>query len=142
MSKRQNYTINHIPKSKNKNLGLTYLDTTGNQNRLYEATFKGPNDNFVIKMSDDDPRMRLRKQREDEEWERFKRKNMKIKVNYFKNEEEKRRYLQSKEPLPINPHMIVLSKDPKRKIVTQRKREIIILRTYMIIIFILCIENH
>ena len=33
--------------------------------------------------------------------------------------------LESKEPLPINPHMIVLSKDPKRKIVTQRKREII-----------------
>ena len=125
MSKRQNYTINHIPKSKNKNIGLTYLDTTGNQNRLYEATFKGPNDDFVIKMSDDDPRMRLRKQREDEEWERFKRKNMKIKVNYFKSEEEKRRYLESKEPLPINPHMIVLSKDPKRKIVTQRKREII-----------------
>ncbi len=50
MSKRQNYTINHIPKSKNKNIGLTYLDTTGNQNRLYEATFKGPNDDFVIKM--------------------------------------------------------------------------------------------
>ena len=126
MSKRNNYTTQHIPKKK-KEFGLAYLDTTGQYNRLYEATFKSPNDDFNINMSPDDPRLKLQKQREDEEWERFKRRNMKIKVNYFKSEEERRRYLESKEPLPINPHMIVLSKDPKRKIVTQRKRlEIII----------------
>ena len=123
MSKRQNYTTYHNPKK--KQLGLTYLDTSGQYNKLYEATFKGPNDEFTIKMSPDDPRLKLQKQREDEEWERFKRRNMKIKVNYFKSEEERKRYLESKEPLPINPHMIVLSKDPKRKVVTQRKREII-----------------
>ena len=123
MSKRQNYTTYHNPKK--KQLGLTYLDTSGQYNKLYEATFKGPNDEFTIKMSPDDPRLKLQKQREDEEWELFKKRNMKIKVNYFKSEEERKRYLESKEPLPINPHMIVLSKDPKRKVVTQRKREII-----------------
>ena len=126
MSKRQNYTSQHAPKKK-KEFGLAYLDTTGQYNRLYEATFKGPNDDFLVNMSPDDPRLKLQKQREDEEWERFKKRNMKIKVNYFKSEEERRRYLESKEPLPINPHMIVLSKDPKRKIVTQRKREEILI---------------
>ena len=126
MSKRNNYTTQHIPKKK-KEFGLAYLDTSGQYNRLYEATFKGPNDDFNINMSPDDPRLKLQKQREDEEWERFKRRNMKIKVNYFKSEEERRRYLESKEPLPINPHMIVLSKDPKRKIVTQRKRQEILI---------------
>ena len=43
----------------------------------------------------------------------------------FKSEEERRRYLESKEPLPINPHIIVLSKDPKRKVIEQRKRQVI-----------------
>ena len=126
MSKRNNYTINHQPKKKKtQDFGLAYLDTAGQYNRLYEATFRGPNDDFLVKMSDDDPRLKLQKQREDEEWERFKKRNMKIKVNYFKSDEDRRRYLESKEPLPINPHMIVLSKDPKRKVITQRKRQVI-----------------
>ena len=64
MSKRQNYTTYHNPKK--KQLGLTYLDTSGQYNKLYEATFKGPNDEFTIKMSPDDPRLKLQKQREDE----------------------------------------------------------------------------
>ena len=70
MSKRQNYTSQHAPKKK-KEFGLAYLDTTGQYNRLYEATFKGPNDDFLVNMSPDDPRLKLQKQREDEEWERF-----------------------------------------------------------------------
>ena len=123
MSKRQNYTTYHNPKK--KQLGLTYLDTSGQYNKLYEATFKGPNDEFTIKMSPDDPRLKLQKQREDEEWELFKRRNMKIKVNYFKSEEERKRYLESKESLLRNPHMIILTKNLKKKVVTQRKREII-----------------
>ena len=125
MSKRQNYTSYPKPKKKKQQLGLTYLDTTGQYNKLYEAAFLNPNDDFTFKMDPNDPRLKLKKQQEDEEWERFKRRNMKIKVNYFKTEDERKRYLESKEPLPINPHMIVLSKDPKRKIITQRKREII-----------------
>ena len=131
MSKKQNYTTDIIREKKfplklkdNKDM-LTYLDTTGGINRLYEARYRGPNDDFIVKMSDDDPRMKLRRQREEEEWERFKRKNMKIRVNQFQNEEERRKYLESKEPLPINPHIIVLSKDPKRKVIQQRKRKVI-----------------
>ena len=104
---------------------VAYLDTSGRVNRLYEAKFHGPNDDFIVKMSDDDPRMKLRRQREEEEWEKFKKKNLKIRVNEFKSEEERRRYLESKEPLPINPHIIVLSKDPKRKVIKQRKRKVI-----------------
>ena len=125
MPQRQNYTSFPKPKKKKQQLGLTYLDTTGQYNKLYEAAFLNPNDDFTFKMDPNDPRLKLKKQQEDEEWERFKRRNMKIKVNYFKTEDERKRYLESKEPLPINPHMIVLSKDPKRKIITQRKREII-----------------
>ncbi len=132
MSKKQNYTTYDIPKekdfkfnlNKNKNM-LTYLDTSGGMNHLYEAKFQGPNDDFIVKMSDDDPRMILRRQREEEEWEKFKKKNLKIRVNEFKSEEDRRRYLESKEPLPINPHIIILSKDPKRKVIQQRKRKVI-----------------
>ena len=132
MSKKQNYTTYDIPKekdfkfnlNKNKNM-LTYLDTSGGMNHLYEAKFQGPNDDFIVKMSDDDPRMILRRQREEEEWEKFKKKNLKIRVNEFKSEEDRRRYLESKEPLPINPHIIILSKDPKRKVIQQGKRKVI-----------------
>lgn len=132
MSKRQNYTTYNIPKEKDfkilstdrKNM-VTYIDTDGGYNRLYEASFKSPNDQFLVKMSDDDPRMKLRKQREEEEWEKFKKRNLKIRVNEFKDEEERKRYLESKEPLPINPHIIVLAKDPKRKVVQRRKRKVI-----------------
>ena len=132
MSKRQNYTTYNIPKEKDfkilsterKNM-VTYIDTDGGYNRLYEATFRSPNDPFLVKMSDDDPRMKLRKQREEEEWEKFKKKNLKIRVNEFKDEEERKRYLESKEPLPINPHIIVLAKDPKRKVVQRRERKVI-----------------
>ena len=82
MSKRQNYTTYNIPKEKDfkilsterKNM-VTYIDTDGGYNRLYEATFRSPNDPFLVKMSDDDPRMKLRKQREEEEWEKFKNKS-------------------------------------------------------------------
>ena len=132
MSKKQNYTTYQIPKEKDfkilsterKNI-VTYIDTSGGYNALYEAKFRSPNDDFIVKMSDDDPRVKLRKQREEEEWEKFKKKNLKIHVNEFKDEEERKRYLESKEPLPINPHIIVLAKDPKRKVVTQRKRKVI-----------------
>ena len=132
MSKKQNYITNNIRNENhlkinnlnNKDM-LAYLDTSGNVHRLYEAKFIGPNDKFMVKMSDDDPRMKLRRQREEEEWEKFKKKNLKIRVNEFKSEEERRRYLESKEPLPINPHIIVLSKDPKRKVIEQRKRQVI-----------------
>ena len=132
MSKRQNFTTYNIPKEKDfkilsterKNM-VTYIDTDGGYNRLYEATFRSPNDPFLVKMSDDDPRMKLRKQREEDEWEKFKKKNLKIRVNEFKDEEERKRYLESKEPLPINPHIIVLAKDPKRKVVQRRKRKVI-----------------
>ena len=132
MSKKQNYTTYDIDREKefklklnNKKDMVAYLDTSGRVNRLYEAKFHGPNDDFIVKMSDDDPRMKLRRQREEEEWEKFKKKNLKIRVNEFKSEEERRRYLESKEPLPINPHIIVLSKDPKRKVIKQRKRKVI-----------------
>ena len=132
MSKKQNYITDNIRNENhlkinnlnNKDM-LAYLDTSGNVHRLYEAKFIGPNDKFMVKMSDDDPRMKLRRQREEEEWEKFKKKNLKIRVNEFKSEEERRRYLESKEPLPINPHIIVLSKDPKRKVIEQRKRQVI-----------------
>ena len=132
MSKKQNYTTYQIPKEKDfkilsterKNI-VTYIDTSGGYNALYEAKFRSPNDDFIVKMSDDDPRVKLRKQREEEEWEKFKKKNLKIHVNEFKDEEERKRYLESKEPLPINPHIIVLAKDPKRKVITQRKRKVI-----------------
>ena len=127
MSKKQNYTTYNIPKEKDFRLNklgnkdmLTYLDTSGGITHLYEAKFRGPNDDFLVKMSDDDPRMKLKRQREEEEWEKFKKKNLKIRVNEFQSEEDRKRYLESKEPLPINPHIIVLSKDPKRKVI-QRK---------------------
>ena len=132
MSKKQNYTTYDIDREKDFKLKLNkkkdmvaYLDTSGRINHLYEAKFHGPNDDFIVKMSDDDPRMKLRRQREEEEWEKFKKKNLKIRVNEFQSEEERRRYLESKEPLPINPHIIVLSKDPKRKVIKQRKRKVI-----------------
>ena len=131
MSKKQNYTTYNIPKEKdfklkkgNKDM-LTFLDTSGGITHLYSAKFKGPNDDFVVKMSDDDPRMKLKRQREEEEWEKFKKKNLKIRVNEFQSEEERKRYLESKEPLPINPHIIVLSKDPKRKVIEKRKRRVV-----------------
>ena len=130
--KKKNHTTFFVPKDNDFNINLdqnknmiTYLDTSGGINRLYEARFISPNDEFLVKMADDDPRMKLKRQREEEEWERFKKKNLKIRVNEFKTEEERKRYLESKEPLPINPHIIVLSKDPKRKVIKQRKRKVI-----------------
>ena len=60
-------------------------------------------------------KLKIQKQREDEEWNRFKRRNMRIKVNNFKSQEERQRYFESKEPLQINPHIIVLSKVQKEK---------------------------
>ena len=132
MSKKQNYTTVDLPTEKKFHLNLNqkkdmlnYIDTSGGINRLYEAKFIGPNDDFFVKMADDDPRMKLRRQREEEEWEKFKKKNLKIRVNEFKSEEERRRYLESKEPLPIKPHIIVLSKDPKRKVIKKRERKVI-----------------
>ena len=132
MSEKHGKTANYINTSKQFNLTftkkketITYLDTSGKIDNLYEVPFRSPNDEFIVKMSDDDQRMKLRRQREEEEWEKFKRKNLKIRVNEFQNEEERHRYLESKEPLPINPHIIVLSKDPKRKVIKKRERKVI-----------------
>ena len=128
--KKQNYTLIHpiekqyeLPNEK-KNMVL-YLNTSGNYDRLYEAQYRTTNEEYVVKMDKNDPRLILQRQREEEEWEKFKKKNLKIRVNEFKDEDERKHYLESKEPLPINPHIIVLPKEPKKKITKQRKRRII-----------------
>ena len=128
--KKQNYTTIHpldkqyeLPKEK-KNIVL-YLNADGKYDRLYEAQYQTTNADYIVKMDENDPRLKLQRQREEEEWERFKKKNMKIRVNEFKSEEERKYYLESKEPLPINPHMIVLPKEPKKSLSKQRKRKTI-----------------
>ena len=101
---------------------INYFNKTGEVEKIYEKAFneKDIGDyNFVI--DENDPRYKLRKMLEEQEWEKFKNKS-KIPVAIYPDRETMRKQLEAQQPLPYNPDLIVVPKDPKNKKLRKRER--------------------
>ena len=102
---------------------INYVKKTGDIEKIYEKAFNEKDiGEYNFEMDENDPRYKLKKMLEEQEWERFKNKS-KIPIAVYPDRETLRKQIEESQPLPYNPDLIVVPKDPKSKKPRKRRHE-------------------